>query len=242
MATTAIGQSYHPMKNNISFDLIHHSFLLKKKVVYLDIDQTVTTVRMAPKSFKYTKDHKALNNIVYPTGTKDKRPYETIARYRSAMKEPNNNFRRHPLSDDLEDTETVILGLDEFVRHFDGELVFTDQSISYADSINQAVQGIGNLGNSHLFAGNYIPTAVFDVVIDRHYERVLASSVKFMCEFILDFVKGIANALSCDEDSIRVFELKKMEKDPKQTRMKFGLTTQHIKITERLANNLQVYI
>ena len=240
--TTALVQSYQPKKKRTVFTLIHLPCSVKSRIVRIQIKRNMTTVKMAPKSFHQDDYDQPLTNIIYPFGTTDHRPYQTIARYRSAIEQSNNDFRHQPLTSNIQDTETLIIALDQLAQQFDGELIFTDRNISYDDDgLSQAAYGIANLSNVHLFTSNYVPTAVFTVDVDRQYERTLASSIETMQKFILDFVRSIARVLSCKEDFVRVFSLKKSKTQRKHTRITFGLTTTHQLLTERLAQNLQVH-
>ena len=240
--STALTKYYDRKKKRvqvISAPLVIH---LKPKIVRLSMRKTSTELKMAPEWFKPDNESELLQNIVYPEGISpnEEHKFNTVARYRAAIGQPDNNFVKKSLDPNEMDSETLIVALDDFVRLFDGELTFTDQDFSFNDPAHRAACGITDLGSAHLLSAEYIPTAKFNFLLDLDYQIDLARSSDTMQNFVLNFSRSIAEILDCESDYIRVISVNKPGKTRNESRINFGLTTPKAGETEELAQQLTV--
>jgi hypothetical protein len=162
---------------------------LKPKIVQIVIGKNSTTLKMAPEWFKHDNHDEALKNIVYPQGVTEnqQRPFDTVARYRAAANRSNSNFRHKSLDLSENNTETLIIALDDFVQQLGGELSFNDEDLTFEETAHRTACGVANLSSAHLLATDYIPTAKFSFLVDRDYQIDLARSSETMQNFVLDF-------------------------------------------------------
>lgn len=143
------------------------------------IGENLTELKMTPKWFKQEDQQAALKGIVYPPGIIEQRPFDSVARYRTAINK-TNNFQKKAMKSNASSTETLIVALDRFTQQFGGDLSFTNKEVSFEASDYRTACGIANLGSVHLLATNHIPTArfVFNTVIN--YKNDLAKSDETM--------------------------------------------------------------
>ena len=242
--STTVGKYYDPKRKRTISVPIRVVTLLRPKIVQISIGKTSTKLKMAPEWFKYDEYDQALKNIVYPQGISEKqhRTFDTVAKYRAAIDHPNNNFRQESLNIDEENTETLIIALDDFTKQFGGDLAFTNEDIPFEGAADRAACGIANLSSAHLLATNYIPTAQFSFSIDLDYQTDLARSPDTMQNFILNFSNSIAAVLTCPNDYVRVISVDKSTKTRGSTKVNFGVTTPDPEKTEDLANDLKVFL
>ncbi len=240
--STALTKFYHPKKKRVVFVPILHLTELKPKIVQISIQENFTKLKMAPEWFQHEDHNESLKNIVYPKGiTKtQKRTYDTIARYRAATDNPENNFREVPLDVGEKGTETLISALHYFVEQFDGELAFTNQDLTFEQAADRTACGIANLSSAHLLATNYIRTAKFSFLVDLDYQNDLAQSSETMQNFVLTFANAIAKILTCPNDYVRIISLEKPQKKQRQTEVNFCVSTPNPEETEQFAENLKV--
>lgn len=209
---------------------------LRPKIARATVGRHETTVKMTPSWFEPDDEQAALKGIVYPPDVVEKRPYNTIARYRMLTGQ-TNDFSHKALLADENSTEGLILVLDAFAQQFDGELSFTNEEFPFSESARRTACGVANLGSVHLLASNSVPTARFTVPLDLDYDKDLVGSEKGIEDFILTFSRDIAQLLDCPEDYIRVFSV---DKTSGGARINFGITCPTEAETERLARKLQV--
>jgi hypothetical protein len=242
VSSTTLTKFYHPKKKRVVFVPIRILTELKPKIVQISIQENSTTLKMAPEWFEYHDYDEALKNIVYPKGItkQQKRTLDTVARYRAATDNSENNFHETPLKAGENETETLISGLHYFVQQFGGDLAFTNENVTFEQAAYRTACGIANLSSAHLLATNYIRTAKFRFFIDLDYQNDLAQSNETMQNFVLNFSNAIAEVLTCPNDYVRVISLEKPKKKQKQTEINFGLTTPNPVETEQLASDLKV--
>ncbi|CAF2027700.1 unnamed protein product [Rotaria magnacalcarata] len=214
---------------------------LKPRIVRMNIEKTRTTLKMAPQWFKHEEYTNALENIVYPPDIQDHRPFDTIARYRTAIKQTNLNFHQASLRATEDDIETLVIALDRFAQTYGGELSFTNQEMLFNNTAESTACGVANLSSVHLLAADYISTANFAFQVYMDYERDLARSSETMQTFVLNFSTAIAQDLSCQTDYVRIFSIEKVVEKKGETVVKFGLTTPDRVTTEELAKDLQTH-
>jgi hypothetical protein len=241
--STALTKYYHPKKKRVVFVSIRHLTELKPKIVQISIEENFTKLKMAPEWFQYDDRNESLKNIIYPKDItkKQKRTFDTIARYRAATNNFENNFREAPLDADEKGIETLISALHYFVQQFDGELAFTNQDLTFQQAADRTACGIANLSSAHILATNYIRTAKFSFSVDLDYQTDLAQSSETLQNFVLNFCNAIAAVLTCPNDYVRVISLEKSRKKQKQTEVNFGITTPNPEETEQFAQDLKVH-
>jgi hypothetical protein len=241
--STSLAKFYDPEKKRtvlISTRLLGE---LKPKIVQIRIGKDFTKVQMAPEWFKHDDQDESLKNIVYPKGINDNQQhtFDTLARYRATANKPNNNFRHHSLKSSEDNTEILVIALDNFVQQFGGELSFTDQTVEFKEPAHRAATGVANLSSAHLLADDYIPTAQFTFNVDLDYQTDLARSSATMQDFVLNFSNAIATLLDCPNDYIRVISIEKPGKTRRKSKINFGLSTPNQIETEKYAQDLKVH-
>lgn len=220
------------------------------QVKHIVIEPDITTIDMLPTvaqskpadhddDTEEEEEEEEGNDIVFPDGITDRRPYITIARYRRAIKQPTD-FSQHPLQVAMDSAETLILGLESFAQQHGCDLIFSEQDQRFDKSIFRAVCGVIDLGSIHLLASDSILTANFQFEIDLDYDREITQSKENVEQFVDNFCQAISDDLVCDKNSIRVFSIDKLTKKSGRSHVNFGLTTSDKKKTERLARTLQV--
>ena len=213
---------------------------LRPKIAKATVGRNETTVKMTPSWFEPDDQQAALEGIVYPPDVVDKRPFNTVARYRMLTGQ-TNDFRRQALLVDDDSTEGLIMMLDAFAQQFGGELSFTNEDFPFSESARRTACGVANLGSVHLLASNSVPTARFSFPLDLDYDKDLVGSERGIEDFILNFARDLAQLLNCPEDYIRVFSVDKTPDGAGGAMINFGITCPTEAETERLARELQVY-
>jgi hypothetical protein len=215
----------------------------KLKVTTMILGKNSTKLDMTPKWFKPDDEVEILKTIKYPPNTteKDKRPFNTIARFRSIRNGTNdsNDFTSEPIQIKTDATETVVLALDAFIQQFGGKLSFTNEDLSFDDSAHRTACGIADLGSAHLLASEHIPSANLALIIDFDYDT-LAKSEETMQQFLLTFADAVAQNLSCNNDYVRVTSVEKSIEGKGKAEVNLVLTTPNKAKTEELADTFQV--
>jgi len=240
--TATVAKYYDPKKKRtLSIPLLLITEL-RPTIIQISIGKKSTTLKMAPEWFKHDDQAEALKNIVYPKDITEnqQRTFDTVARYRAAANNPDNNFREAPLNASEKKTETLIIALDDFVKNLGGELAFTDEDVAFDQVADRTASGIANLSSAHLLATDYIPTAKFSFLVDLDYQRDLARSGETMQNFVLEFSNAIADFLTCSKNYVRVISVEKPSKTRRKTKVNFGLTTPDPEETEQLVETLKV--
>ena len=242
--STHLIQFYDPKKKRTELIPILILCPLKPRIVQINVGKNLTTLRMAPKWFELDDSNDALKNIRYPNGIREdvEHQYDVIARYRSLSSDETNDFIAKPIELNEGNTETLIVGLDDFVQQLGGELTFTNDEFTYEEATHRTACGVANLSSAHLLAANYLSTAEFHFLLDLDYSSDLARTNETMQNFILNFSDSIAYLLQCPNDYVRVNSLQKPGKKRRETTINFGLTTPDLQKTEELAQQLQVIL
>ena len=224
--------------------------IIPLKVTHIAIQPDTTVIDMVPISFKADREidgeededeeEHADDDIIYPIGVIDLRPYKTVARFRKALGK-STNFREEPLLVGDDSSETLILGLESFAQQHDCDLSFTNEDQQFSQSIYRAASGIVDLGSIHLLATDSLLTAAFQFEVDLDYDSEITQSKENVEKFVLDFCDAISKVLSCANNNVRVFSIDKLTKNSGKSHVNFGLTTSDLKRTQRLADDLQVY-
>jgi hypothetical protein len=212
---------------------------IKMKISEIDIGDSITTLKMTPMWFKLDDKKTALKDIIYPMDGTDRNLINIVARYRTMINK-SNDFRHEPLQVNQNSTETIIIALDAFARHYGGELSFTNENLSFMDCAEQTACGVANLGSIHFLPAHFIPTAKFSIKLNLNYDRDLAQSNSLMKNFILNLNKEIARLLKCKNDYIRIFSIEKIDHKHEMIKIHFGLTTSDKNQTISLARHFQV--
>ena len=196
---------------------------------------------MVPPSFKSDSEMNDENDIIYPEGVTDRRPYQTVARFRKAMNQ-STNFQESPLVVADDSPETLLFGLESFAQQHGCDLSLSGEDEGFAQSIERAACGVVDLGSIHMLATDSLLTANFQFEMDLDYDRQISSSNKNVEKFVLNFCAAISNVLSCENSNVRVFSIEKLDEKSSRSRVNFGLTTSDQKTTKQLASSLQVFI
>jgi hypothetical protein len=212
-------------------------FIVPLKVAHIDNKPDLTVIIMVPISFHRDEES---DDIIYPEGVTDLRPYKTVARFRKALGQ-STNFQLQPLLVGDDSAETLVLGLESFAKQHGCDLTFTNEDQQFEESIYRAACGIADLGSIHLLATDSLLTANFQFEIDLDYDNDITQSKENIEKFVLDFCEAISKVLSCDNSNVRVFSINKLAEKTSGSNVNFGLTTPEPKRTEKLAQDLQVF-
>jgi hypothetical protein len=211
------------------------------KIAKIDVKDDFVDIQMVPTSFQHNQEpDKPDDDIIYPEGVIDFRPYKTVARYRKTIGE-STNFREHPLLVGEDSTETLILGLESFAQQHGCELSFTNEEQQFDQSVYRAACGVADLGSIHLLATDSLLTATFQFEMDLDFDTEFAQSEDNIQKFAFDFCEAIADVLGCENTNVRVFSINKLADEPGNSQVNFGLTTPEPQRTEQLAHDLQVF-
>lgn len=240
--TISLSKYYQAKKKRIIILPIRLINELKPKIIQIDIGKNSTKLKMAPEWFQYNNQENVLKNIIYPLNINDNEEdtIKTIARYRSSIHQEKTNFIENPIDIGEQQTETLIIALNDFIKEFNGELTFTDENITFTNPTYRTACGIADLSSAHLLATDYIPTAKFSFLIHLDYQSDLARSIETMQNFTLEFSKAISTVIDCPNDYIRIISIEKLSKFRRKTKVNFGLTTPNSEQTEQLAQHLKV--
>ena len=211
----------------------------KQNITHIRINENLTTLKIIPIWFEDQDQEQVRRGIVYPSVITNVRPYESVARYRTAINK-SKNFKHNAIEVGGNYTETLIIALDAFAQQFGGELSFTNNEISFDQSAHRTACGVANLSSVHLLATDYIPTVKFTFLTNLDYQQDLAKSDETMKNFILAFSTAIAEELQCENDYVRVLSIEKCQNEKGKAKINFGLTTPDQSITYVLAKDLQV--
>jgi hypothetical protein len=195
---------------------------------------------MVPEWFQPDDREAAIRDIVCPDDVTDKRPYEAVACYRAAIGK-TNNFNRNPLDVSEKSTETLMVSLDAFAKQFGGELSFTNNDLSFENSVEHMASGIANMGSVHLLATDSLPTAVFNFKVAFDYKKDLARTPETMGNFVINFSTAVAKTIGCENDYVRILSIEKSTGTVGTSQVKLGLTIPDQNETKKLADTLQVF-
>jgi len=209
--------------------------------IEMKITETSAKIDVTPAWFDPVSLPKP-NQIRFPpdydkTSATDFRKVNCLATYRSMTKEKSLDFINHPFQGTVDDTETLVVVLDQLIDQLGIGLSFSKSQFNYNDSDYRTACGIGDLGSIHsiITSGDNIKTAKFQFHFDLNYHDI-ASNLK---DFILRFINAIANVIKCDPQFIRVFAIENVTPKNNNISVNFGITTRSETETNSLAKQLQ---
>ncbi|CAF1046677.1 unnamed protein product [Rotaria sordida] len=168
---------------------------------------------------------------------KDVRTYSCLSTYRSMVQNTKTiDFVANPFLSNVDNTETLVVVLNELAYQLGAHLTFTQANFKYNDSDYRTACGVTNLGSIHSFLaseGNY-QTAKFDLHFTLNYDDIIASP-KTLQNFVLRLINDICSLVGCDKDFVRVFSVKRTS----SSLVEFGFTTTQRDETEKLAKSLK---
>jgi len=218
---------------------MNHHAEIEMKTTELDIGDNEIVLKMTPNRFQLDDRKSALKDIIYPSDGTDRHLINTIARYRTLINK-SKDFILEPIESDPSSIEMILIGLENFVRQYGGEISFSNSDLSFANGTEYAACGIVNLGNIHLLATDFIPTAKFSIRLNIDYDRDLTQSKAQLKTFLFRFVKELADLLECQQSFVRIFSIEKLDQRRNLIRIHFGLTTTERNQTIDLAKHFQV--
>ncbi|CAF3800549.1 unnamed protein product [Rotaria sp. Silwood1] len=140
----------------------------------------------------------------------DVRTYDCLSTYRSMVKKTDTiDFVAQPFSSAVNNTETLVVVLNELAHILGARLTFSGANYKYNDSDYRTACGVTNLGSIHSFLasdGNFL-TAKFDLHLDLNYKDI-TQSPEALRNFVLTLISDISSIAECDKDFIRVFSVK----------------------------------
>jgi hypothetical protein len=167
----------------------------------------------------------------------DVRTYNCLSAYRSMIKKEDKiDFVAEPFSSAVDDTETLIVVLNELAYQLGARLTFTHADFKYNDSDYRTACGVTNLGSIHsLLAseGNF-QTAKFDLHLKLDYNQITAST-ETLRNFVLTTINDISTMAHCNKDFIRVFSVSRIS----SVLVAFGITTPQPVETKKVAESLK---
>ncbi|CAF3820255.1 unnamed protein product [Rotaria sp. Silwood1] len=123
--------------------------VLEVAAVVFEKNQAIIDMKIKPTESDESADDDMKDkddDIVYPAGVTDRRPYKTVAQYRRMIGK-STDFNAQPLCIGEDQTETTVLGLNSFAEKHGCELIFTDEDHRFDNSIYRAACGIVDLGS-----------------------------------------------------------------------------------------------
>ncbi|CAF4364343.1 unnamed protein product, partial [Rotaria sp. Silwood2] len=217
--------------------------VLEVAAVVFKNNQAIIDMKIKSTESDNTTDDDRKDNdddIIYPAGITDRRPYKTVAKYRR-MVGKSTDFNAQPLCIGEDEIETTVLGLNSFSEKHGCNLIFTDEEHRLDNSIYRTACGVADLGSIHLLATDAVQTATFCFIMDFDFNSEFQQSKKKVDTFVMDFSQAVSTILSCNTNSIRVFSISKMEKEKKKSEVKFGVTSPEPSKTEQLAKLLKTH-
>ncbi|CAF0970132.1 unnamed protein product [Rotaria sordida] len=167
----------------------------------------------------------------------DVRTYNCLSTYRSMVKKTSTiDFVTEPFSSAVNNTETLVVVLNELAEQLGARLSFTNADYKYNDSDYRTACGVTNLGSIHSFLaseGNF-QTAKFDLHLDLNYDNIRATPESLRM-FVLTTINDIGAVTECDRDFIRVFSVKRAS----SIFVQIGFTTPERSETEKLAKSFK---
>ncbi|CAF3408299.1 unnamed protein product [Rotaria socialis] len=195
------------------------------------------TVDVTPEWFKQMKPVPK-EKIRFPASYKENSPkdirtYECLSVYRSMVKKTDNiDFVAEPFSSAVNNTETLVVVLNELANQFGARLTFTDANFQYKDSNYRTACGIANLGSIHSFLATErnFQTAKFNLHLNLNYNDIIRSPGTLE-NFVLKMINDTSAIARCDKDFIRVFSVKSTS----SIHVEVGITTPEIYQTKKVA-------
>ncbi|CAF4154665.1 unnamed protein product, partial [Rotaria magnacalcarata] len=201
----------------------------------------VTTLAVTPVWYESVKSPPA-NKIRLPVHYRKDSPthvrtFECLSIYRSMkIKDQPIDFVDEPFISTIDNTETVVVVINELVHQLGARLTFTEQTFKYDDSDYRTACGIGNLGSIHsmIAAGQNIQTAKFNLHLKLNYDDV-TSCAKTLQDFTIEFINNLAAIVDCKKEFIRVFSISRAS----SINVECGITMMEFQQTKILAEKLK---
>ena len=166
----------------------------------------------------------------------DVRKFQCLSTYRSMINKGQIiDFMTQPFQPAVENTETLIVVLNELAHELGARLTFTEATFQYNDSDYRMACGVGNLGSIHsmIALGESAQTAKFKLHLKINYDTVTASAASIR-KFTVDLIDDIAAIVRCNKEFIRVFSISRAS----SINVEAGLTTTEFEQTKLLAEQL----
>ncbi|CAF0896223.1 unnamed protein product [Didymodactylos carnosus] len=200
-----------------------------------------TTLLVTPAWYEPIK-LPAVNKIRLPVhynkdSPADVRTFECLSTYRSMKnKDQPIDFVAQPFTSATNNTETLIVVLNELAQQLGARLTFTEKAFQYDDSDYRTACGVGNLGSIHsmIAAGENVQTAKCKLHLKLNYEDV-TSSAQTLRDFTIAFINDISAIVGCKKEFIRVFSISHAS----SLYIEFGITTTELEETKKLAEQLK---
>ncbi|CAF1312542.1 unnamed protein product [Didymodactylos carnosus] len=166
--------------------------------------------------------------------------YQTIdclSRYRTMESKKSLNFVNDPFQGTVNDSETLVIALNDVVQQCNVNLSFTNGNFKYDDSDYRIACGIADLGSIHslIASGDNIQTAKFQFRFNLKYDDIVKTN-ETVQNFILRLLNAIAEIIQCQTQFVRVFSLDKNTSD--EISVQFGVTAPQQNDTKIFAENL----
>ncbi|CAF0798753.1 unnamed protein product [Didymodactylos carnosus] len=147
-------------------------------------------------------------------------------------------FVQQPFQATVDDSETLVVVLNELIHQLDMKLSFTSSNFNYDDSDYRTACGIADLGSFHsiLTSADDIKTAKFNFHLKLIYSEIVRTG-ETLKDFILNFLYSIASTIRTKTEFIRVFSVE--EHQSNQISVKFGITAKKENETKVLAESLK---
>ncbi|CAF1028738.1 unnamed protein product [Adineta ricciae] len=143
----------------------------------------------------------------------DVRTYQCLATYRSMKNKTKNiDFVVEPFKADVENTETLVVVLNELANQLGTRLTFTNSDFKYDDSAYRTACGVANLGSIHTFLASegQFQTAKFTLHLNLDYDNLTATP-ETLQKFVVDSINDISSVVGCKKEFIRVFEVQRTQ-------------------------------
>ena len=185
------------------------------KVTIRDIQSTdqSTTLVVTPTWYEPIKlpdaDKVRLPNHYNKDSPSEVRTFQCLSTYRRMKnKDQMIDFVDEPFVASVDNTETLVVVLNELAAQFGARLTFTEKAFDYDDSDYRTACGVGNLGSIHSIVGlgQSTQTAQFKLHLKVNYEDLI-STVQTFQNFTITLINDIASMLGCKKEFIRVFSV-----------------------------------
>ncbi|CAF3664338.1 unnamed protein product [Rotaria sp. Silwood1] len=146
------------------------------------------------------------------------------------------DFIAEPFVATTDNTETLIVVLNELAEELGARLSFTEKAFQYDNSDYRTACGIGNLGSIHSIVGDggSLQTAHFRLHLNLSYDDLISTAEKFK-NFTITLITDIASMIGCKKEFIRVFSVSRAS----SAHTDIGITTQQLEKTTKLAEQLK---
>jgi hypothetical protein len=146
------------------------------------------------------------------------------------------DFVAQPFTPAVDNTETVVVVLNELAQQLGARLTFTEKAFEYDDSDYRTACGVGNLGSIHsmIAAGDNLQTAKFKLHLKLNYDEV-TSSAQTLQNFTVSLINDLVAYIGCKKEFIRVFSVSRAS----SINVECGITTPNIEETKKLAEQLK---